>query len=63
MKYYCVTSSYYNNGKVTAAITDVTESDIPPENTWKKTHTRDIYNEWFDSAEEAAEYMKQCKEA
>ena len=61
--WYCVTSSFDNRGRVTAAITSAVVAEKKPENTFKSTHTRDIYNDWFASAEAAADYMKQIKEA
>ncbi|HAB60043.1 MAG TPA: hypothetical protein DCE48_04925 [Lachnospiraceae bacterium] len=61
--YFCVTSTFYDNGKVAAAITDSREADQKPENSYKSLNKKDVYNDWFESKEEADEYIKECKNA
>ena len=60
--FWCVTSSYDDKGKVTANITATTEAEECPKPSFRSMHNRDIYCDWFDSAEKAAEFVKQ-KEA
>ncbi len=61
--WYCVTSSFDNIGRVTAAITDRKEAEECPQNTFKSTPRKDIYNEWFGSEEEAQDWVVQSKKA
>lgn len=59
--YYCVTTSVSDSGKVIAAITNTVESACKPENNSKSLNHKDIYNDWFDSKEEAEEFVKECR--
>lgn len=61
--YYCVTTSFDDKGKVTANITNVIEAEEKPENTFKSTSRKDIYNDWFESEKEAKEFVEQSKSA
>ena len=61
--YYCVTSSFDDKGRVTANITNIIESEQKPENTYASTKRKDIYNDWFDSEEEAKKYIEESKNA
>lgn len=56
--YFCVTSSFYDNGKVAAAITDSKEADQKPENTYESLKKKDIYNDWLESKEEAEKFIE-----
>ena len=62
-KYYCVTSSFDDKGRVNANITNIIESEQKPENTYTSTSRKDIYNDWFDSEEEAKKYIEESKNA
>lgn len=45
--YYCVTSTYYGDGRVTSAIVDEVKAEKAPRNSYKSTPDRDIYTDWF----------------
>lgn len=57
--WYCVTSTFDDRGRVTAAVTGTKEADKCPESTFTSTSRRDIYNDWFGSMEEANEWIDQ----
>lgn len=61
--YYCVTSAFDDRGRVTANITNTIQAEVQPENTFKETSRKDIYNDWFGSAETARDFVAQAKEA
>lgn len=61
--YWCVTTSVDNRGRVIAAITDMKEATCKPENTSTSTSRKDIYNDWFDTAEEAKAFVEEAKRA
>jgi len=61
--YYCVTSVFYNDGRVTAAITSEQATEDKPEDGYTSTSRRDIYTDWFDSREQAEAFVKDAKEA
>lgn len=61
--YWCVTTSVDDRGRVVANITDTIEATSKPENSSKSTARRDIYNDWFESREEAQAFVKEAKSA
>lgn len=61
--YWCVTTSFDDNGRVTSAITSTIEAVCKPENTSKSTNRKDIYNDWFESREEAEDWVEEAKRA
>ncbi len=61
--WYCVTSSFDDRGRVTAALTATREAESKPEGTFTSTRRKDIYSEWFGSRKEALEYVEECKQA
>lgn len=61
--WYCVTSSFDDRGKVTTAITATREAESKPESSYTSTARKDIYNDWFESAEEAQAFVKEAKHA
>lgn len=62
-KYYCVTTTYDDRGNVTANVTSTVEVDNRPEDSFTATSRRYIYNDWFDSLEEALEFVENAKMA
>lgn len=62
-KYYAVCNSYYDNGKVIANLVDTIEAEEKPQDTYKETKRCDVYVNWFESYEEAMEFIKECKMA
>lgn len=61
--YFCVTTSVYDSGKVIAAITSTIQAVCKPENSSKSLNRKDIYNDWFDTLEEAQEFVEDAKQA
>ena len=60
-KYYCVVSSFYDDGMVISEIADEVETDKKPENAYKSCRRSDIYCDWFDSKEEATEFVANAR--
>lgn len=63
MKFYEVTTCFYDNGKVTAAITRTVESDQKPADTSDNNDKCDVYKDWFETEEAANQFIKDTKEA
>lgn len=61
--YYCVTSTYDDRGRVTANITSRSLADVKPENSYQNTPRKDIYNDWFETYEEAAKFADGARKA
>lgn len=61
--YYCVTSTFDDKGRVTAAITSAFDAKQKPENTYTSTRRKDIYNDWFDTREDAERHVEEAKRA
>ena len=61
--YWCVTTSVDNRGRVVANITNTIEAVRKPENSSTSTSQRDIYNDWFESEQEAQAFVDQAKRA
>lgn len=62
-KWYCVTSTFDDRGRVTACITDVKEQDQRPVDIFKSTSRKDIYINWYGSKAEADEMVEAAKKA
>ena len=58
--WWCVTSSFDDKGHVIAGITDKREQEEKPESDVKRTFRNDIYNDWFESIEEAKTYVREA---
>lgn len=61
--YYAVCSSYCDNGKITANLVDSIDAKEKPEDTCTETKRCDIYVNWFESYEDAMNFIKECKTA
>lgn len=61
--WYCVTSSFDDKGRVTAAVTATQEAESKPENTFTSTARKDIYCDWFGTLKEAQDFVKEAKKA
>lgn len=61
--FYCVTTSVDDRGKVKAAITNYIDTDHRPENSFVSLARKDIYNDWFESYEEAERFVEEAKMA
>lgn len=60
--YYKVTSRFYDNGKTSADISAV-KTNEKPENGYNELRTHDEYTDYFDTIEEAQEFVKGVYEA
>lgn len=62
-KYWCVTTSINDKGRVVANITNVIEAAQKPDNSFNSTSRRDIYNDWFESQEAAEKFVEEARNA
>ena len=62
-KYYSVTSAFYDDGRVVAGITGSREAESKPESRCTAKSDRDIYEDWFESMEEAGEFVEETKKS
>jgi len=60
--YYCVTSRFFSDGRMTASISANVKAYSIPDATWNSTPECDTYNDWFESYIEANQFVKQTKE-
>ena len=61
--YYCVTSAFYDSGRIVAGFTHEKEADEKPENTYKEKNDRDIHENWFDNFDDAQKFIEETKSA
>ena len=61
--YWCVTTSVYDDGRVIAAITNSIRAVKAPKNESKSLRRKDVYHDWFDSKEEADQFVEDAKNA
>lgn len=61
--YYSVTSSFNDRGEVRANITSSIEADEKPEGSFVSNCRKDVYVDWFESIEEAREFVEQSRNA
>lgn len=61
MKYWAVTTTFYDNGRVTANIVTSIEADQKPQAGYKETRRCDIYTDWFDTREKAEAFVDECR--
>lgn len=59
--WYVVCSSFYDNGRVVSNIVDTVSSDEKHEQGFKSTRRCDIYIDYFDSLEEAREFVESSR--
>jgi len=59
--HYSVTTTVYDDGRVSAALLVCMEADTKPENRCAEKRDRDIYTDWFDTKEEAKEFVKEAR--
>lgn len=57
-KYYCVATTIKDNGVVSMNIVSTTIADKKPENSYKSTPRADLYLDWFDSEDEAQNFIE-----
>lgn len=58
--FWCVTTAFYDDGYVTSSITDTKKCAVKPYNNFTETSKKDIYIDWFDSEEEANQYVQEA---
>ena len=61
--YYCVTTSVYDDGHITAAITDTKQAEEKPQSHSRETRKCDIYTDWFESEADANAFIKEAQNA
>lgn len=61
--WYAVTSSFYDNGKVRAAITDTINATVKPESAYKELKRCDVYVDYYDTKEAAEQAVKDALSA
>lgn len=61
--FYCVCSSYYDDGRVVANVVDSKEADEKPASDFKAGRRCDVYIDWFDSMSEAEAFARECYKA
>lgn len=61
--FYCVTTTFDDLGRVTAAITSEKQAQTKPQSSNTSTSRKDIYNDWFQTRKEAVAFIKEAKNA
>lgn len=56
--YYCVTTTIHDDGRVSVIHSRAQQAEVRPTNKCTSTGHTDYYIDWFDSAEEASEYVR-----
>ena len=61
--YFCVISSYYDDGRVIANVIDSKEANEKPASDYKAGRRCDNYFDWFDNEAEDVAFAEQCRKA
>lgn len=61
--FYCVCSSYYDDGRVVANVIDSKEADEKPASDYIPGRHSDNYFDWFDNMAEAEAFARECYKA
>ena len=61
--FYGVTTTVFDDGRISAAIVREIEADYQPENSYTSTARCDIYTDWFDTLEAAQAFVNKAKQA
>lgn len=61
-KFYEVTSNFYDDGRTSAAITNVVEAETCPESRSTSTKRCDVYADYFASRKEAEQWVRDTRE-
>lgn len=56
--YYCVTTTIHDDGRTSVILTCSRQAEERPANKCTSTDHTDYYTDWFDSAEEASDYVR-----
>lgn len=60
MKKFVVWQKYFNNGKVKAGIKEIEEQEVEQFIDFKEMESYDLYNDVFDTKEEAKKFYQQA---
>lgn len=64
MKFYCVVQEYYDNGRVSAWITNhVSVDGTMPENRYEEHANKDVYLDYFKDKDKAIKFCDDAKRA
>lgn len=61
--YYQVLTSFDDKGNVVADIVGTVQATKMPESRYTSTKYFDVYSDWFESEEEARDFIEEAKEA
>lgn len=59
--YYCVATTVFNSGKTIMDLVASKTAENKPENTFKSTDRAEYYCDWFDTKEEAENFITENK--
>ena len=59
--FWAVTTAFYDDGRVVANITNKLMAAVKPENSSKSLKRSDVYTEWFESEQDAAEFVQDAR--
>lgn len=59
--FWSVTTSFYDDGRVTAYVTDKIQAATKPENVSISRARKDVYVDWFESYKEAQEFVSEAR--
>lgn len=63
LKFYEVTTCFFDDGKVTAAITRTIETGQKPDDSRSSNDKCDVYKDWFETEKAANQFIKDTEEA
>ena len=61
MKWFCVTSRFYDSGAASAAITGTVEAEEQPKSEYKPYARFDLWKDYFPDVERAAAYIAETR--
>jgi len=61
MTWYCVSSTYFDDGRCSANLIDIVEAEEKPRDTHKVCRNCDRYCDWFATAIEAEAFIAETK--
>lgn len=56
--FYCVATTIKDNGQCSCNIVDTVEAETKPENKCKSTSHADYYTDWFETLEDAQNFVE-----
>ena len=61
MKFYCVSSTYFDDGRCSANLVDIIEAEEKPKDTHIHAARADRYCDWFSTSIEAEAFIAETK--